>query len=268
MMKRSFANVMLATYVVICCALPASVFGQAAPAPNASPALEKLKASQGNFSLAILPVVIPDVPVDTATRVQFATGLAVTLERTGLKSIDVLTDDFTPPADGPNDLDALAAAVTAYVKQHPPKADYVYCLEYRGKPQTPANAVLTVIADRSGEIVWKMLQDAKDADFSKMKPDNVLAGTTVSAEPFRRELSLKDPAGKDVYLGKWDTYFKDKSKKRLAAKTAGDGTAAAANPAAAPVAVANSRIWAIIGAVAALSLLVAVLGLRMMKKKE
>jgi hypothetical protein len=279
---RTRFNVQVAFILTLCMAI--SVFAHAQALENIDAAgLEKLKSLHGNFSLTILPIVIPDVMVELEQRVEFSKGLAVTLERTGLKTIVISLDNFggfTADSSALKSIDGLEKALQTYLKEHPLGTDYVYCIEYIGKPHKLAEAIFTIVATPKGEIVWKLQQNSKDPTFNQISPTSVFAGVLTSAEPFRQLLGLADPTGKDVYLGKWAGYFEEKSKKKLAETTAantlntqntkktGDAqpnTPSATNQAAQPAASNHTFIWVSIGV---LILLIALLGFRLANKKS
>jgi hypothetical protein len=279
---RTRFNVQVALVFALCMAI--SAFAHAQALENVDTAgLEKLKSLHGNFSLTILPIVIPEVMVELEQRVEFSKGLAVALERTGLKTIVISLDNFggfSADSSALKSIDGLEKALQAYLKDHSPGTDYVYCMEYIGKPQKLAEAIFTIVATPKGEIVWKLQQNSKDPTFSQISPNSVFAGVLTSAEPFRQLLGLADPTGPDVYTGKWAGYFEEKSKKKLAETAAVNaqkgqdankpGNAASpaqagANPAVQPAASNHMFIWVSVGV---LVLLIAILGFRLASKKS
>lgn len=204
----------LAPYLGFFVALAA--LSERATAQATSPAqseMKKLSETKGAFSVTVLPPAVPKYPVGLPTRVLYAKGVAMMLERAGVKTIEVSEHNFDPKSAKCDDLDSLARAVPECLKRHPVETDYVYAAVFCGTPDTGATAILTVVADRNGQIIWRRLQNAEDEDFQRVAPKDPLASSYVSVEPFRKALGLVDPTGKDAKSGPWGAYFDQRQRK-------------------------------------------------------
>jgi hypothetical protein len=178
--------------------------------------LAKLKNANGNFSVTVLPPLVPKFPVDQQTRVLYAKGVAMLLERAGVKTIEVSDHEFHSKSIKCGDLESLVKAVPEYLRQNSVETDYVYAAVFCGTPDTGAMEILTVITDRNGQVVWKKHQDAKDEFFREAAPKDPLATVYVSLEPFRQAAGLIDPTGKGAKTGgPWDTFFTKRQQKAV-----------------------------------------------------
>jgi hypothetical protein len=218
-MTRSSAILRLVLGLSLClllavqgCARNSSSAARGSAALNGlQPGFAQMRDARGDFTMTIFPVMVPDTPSPTS-RVEFARAVALVLERTGLKSLDVSEKAFAPKSTDPKDLDALSSDFSRSVREKAIKTDYAYFTEFFGTPETGATAILTVVVDRQGQIVWKKRQGPDDRDFRRFAPREPLSCAYVSVEPFSRSLGLGDPTAKNAYRGRWDAYFAAKVK--------------------------------------------------------
>jgi hypothetical protein len=151
-------------------------FAQEAPqksgtSPEQQKRLDVLKSKGPEASLTILPLrlVIGGKPMDVATergrgfrdRVTEVVGLF--LEQKGLKNIDLGKTAFEPATTA--DLTSLAGSLTEFVKQHPIATEYVLFAELR------TDGISTMLADKTGALVWSDRLTAQDEPFKSGPPE-------------------------------------------------------------------------------------------------
>jgi hypothetical protein len=81
--------------------------------------------------------------------------------------------------------------------------------EFLGTPQTGPQGVITVVTDRSGNLVWLDHQTADDSVYSRIKPHGPMEMAFAVVEKLRLALELAEPGANGGYQGKWAEYYRN-----------------------------------------------------------
>lgn len=117
-------------------------------------------------SVTVYPVTLApvDFPDEFSRRV--ATVLATFLERGGLTQLDVATEPWRPAAQSTQK--DLEKSFAEYIQSAALTTDFAVFVRIEGTPRTGADVIRTVVADRSGRIVFS--EEAKKEVLSTIHP--------------------------------------------------------------------------------------------------
>ncbi len=130
-------------------------------------------------TILVFPVDVPAVNNHQLGK-QFATALALALERTGLANLEVSEKVFQPPAESKDDIVLLSKDFSMYIKQQKNNREYVYFSQFIGDQTTGPQAVLSVFVNNNGDLLWSHRSVPGEASFDKYDPKDPLGKTTSS----------------------------------------------------------------------------------------
>ena len=140
----------------------AATWLHAQPAPDADAAqrLAELKKAGPHAALVLLPVQVQGQPNRKVAEV-----LGLVTEAYGMDNLDAPDADFAPPAD--TAWEQIPARLDEFLKQNPPKGDYVLYAQYLGEPKAGPTEVRFVVVTAAGQTVLVDRQTPNDADFKR-----------------------------------------------------------------------------------------------------
>ncbi len=170
---------------------PAGAGVSAAPAPP-MPGVEEDAAAAAALHSAGKEASLAVLPTRVAGRTMAPVGevVALLLERSGMTHLSLPAEAFTPPADA--DLAARAAALGAFVREHPGDAAFTLFTDFEGAPATGFTAIGGMIVDRQGRLAWCERFARGDATFDRAKVREPMDGCVFIAERLRPVLGLGD----------------------------------------------------------------------------
>lgn len=170
-----------------------------AQAPPATP------APRGpDSSLTLLPVRLAGRPIDRVTEV-----VGLLLEQRGLRTIELGAAPPEVPAGA--DLAGLAAAVGAHAKAHPVATDRVVYAEIDGTRETGLDEVRTVLADRSGTILWSERLTSKDEPFRALEAREPMTLCMLIVQRLGPQLGLTDETARAAKPGRFAALMEQRS---------------------------------------------------------
>jgi len=176
---------------------------------SAGPYLTDIQQHRDTVSLTVFPVDLPKLN-DKQLGFTYATGVALVLERSGVKHIQVAKDVVPLASRDGRDIDALAREFSIYVSTNKIATDYAYLTQFIGTRQTGPEFVLTVVVSKQGDIVWRDAEGPKDSSFKRYHPTDPLGCAFVSVEKFSKAADLLDIASPNAPKGQWYQYFQNR----------------------------------------------------------
>lgn len=146
---------------------PSAAVSPAAPGASSAPAGPP-RIARPSSSLTVLPVRLAGGFPDRLTPL-----VGALLEMSGLEHVEVGEAAFDP--GGTTGMEALAAALGAFVARIPVTTDYALYAEYNGLPGKGLNELRAVLADRTGKVVWTERLTANDEPFRRIEGPDPMA---------------------------------------------------------------------------------------------
>ena len=137
-------------------------------------------------------------------------GGASSAEQQGLKTIEIEKVDTFEPA--PNvDLQGLAALAGEFLKGHPVTTDYALYAEINGSQEAGLNEYRTVVADKSGAVVWTDSQTKEDKALKELQPLEPLTICMLLVQRLSPQLGLNAETAKAAKPGKMAAIMEERS---------------------------------------------------------
>jgi hypothetical protein len=192
-MMRSILSQVVLAVTCIACLGPFAAFSQDAGAVRPADARkpEDKAATKKPFvtSMSLYPVTMIDSPMK-----ELAGVVGIMLEKEGFRSVDLAKAVFCPPPG--QDFETTAAAFGKFVKKQKIEEDYAWYGEVQGSLKKGVKTIRAAIANRKGEIVWKVSVGPADDAFKSMKPKHPMACACILAMQVRPLLILASPEGR------------------------------------------------------------------------
>ncbi|MBL8840077.1 MAG: hypothetical protein JNL90_00935 [Planctomycetes bacterium] len=171
------------------------------PAPSIpseqQPRVDALRKLGAQAPLAVLPALLMGRP---NRDVGDAVGLVLE-QQAGLDAVQSANGTFAPPADAT--AEQLPALLAAHLLANPSGADHTLLASFEVKERKFV-AVRTWIVDGAGALLFADLQQAGDAAFDRVKPDEPMECCLVVAERVRALLQLPARKGdRDGPMKQW-----------------------------------------------------------------
>jgi hypothetical protein len=192
-LSLAFSGGALALAVLLGCSAPSTGRedgGAAAGTQHVTPAPRLTREA----SVTVYPVSLAGQPI-----AQVGEVLGMLLERGGMEHLELSSNRVAQAADR-----TLAAASSAFadsIRAEPPATEFgLYC-EFLGTPGQVAE-VRTILASKSGEILWADSQTSKDADFRSVSPGEPMECCVLVSKRLTPVFALSDPMRADAPEGK------------------------------------------------------------------
>ncbi len=165
--------------------------------PEQQPRVDALRKLGAKAPLAVLPSLLMGRP---NRDVGDAVGLVLE-QQAGLDAVQSANGIFAPPAEAT--VEQLPALLAAHLLANPSGADHTLLASFETKERKFV-AVRTWIVDGAGALVFADVQQAGDAAFDRVKPDEPMECCLVVAERVRALLQLSAPQGdRDGPMKQW-----------------------------------------------------------------
>jgi len=171
-----------------------------------TPLLEIMKNQAESLTITVFPVFAPAVNSSKA-RAEFARAMALVLERSGVKKIEISEEEFEPERESPAYVDEITKGFVEFLKENPVNTDYAYFTAFYGRQATGASDIITIVLDHDGNMVWVDKQTRQDKEFRRFNPRDPFSCCFVSIEKLRKKIGLKDPLDRGAYSGEWSKYW-------------------------------------------------------------
>lgn len=160
---------------------------------------EKAKLPQIK-SLTILPTYVGK---ESSQKVAEVIGLF--MEKAGVENIEIAKTAFEPVSH--THLAEIEKSLGGHISKNPVATDYVLYGEFIGTPDTGVQEIRTLLADKSGKVVWSDSQTSKDAEFQQAKPKEIMDCCVFLSKRLSAKFGLADPLRKNAPKGKMATLW-------------------------------------------------------------
>lgn len=201
LLKRLF-SVGLAAFAAAALVAPSGCAQSSPPAApplplEQQPRVDALRKLGAKAPLAVLPALLMGRP---NRDVGDAVGLVLE-QQAGLDAVQSANGTFAPPADAT--AEQLPALLAAHLLANPSGADHTLLASFEVEERKFV-AVRTWIVDGAGALLFADRQQAGDAAFDRVKPDEPMECCLIVAERVRALLQLPAPRGdRDGPMKQW-----------------------------------------------------------------
>jgi hypothetical protein len=166
--RRNFIYLICAAILLSCGAGPLAAEASSVSDSAQAQRFAKLKKSDPNVSLGLLPVQLsarfqrrhPEV-----TSRMVANVLGLVCESYGMSNLDALEAEFIPPSGA--SWEGVPGHLSEFLKKNPPKSRYVLYAQYLTDANNRPIEVRFMVTDAAGNLVLVDRQTKKDEDFKR-----------------------------------------------------------------------------------------------------
>jgi len=169
-----------------------------------SSGIAAMKARAQDMSITVFPVNMGGKGFKNVAEV-----LALMLEKSNVKKIEVSEHDFTLPQE--NDMQHISDSFGDFVREKKIGTDYALFGQFIATPEAGFKEVRTIVVDKKGDLVWADSQTADDELFKSIKPNEPMLCCYLLVKSLSETLGLPDMEREGAPEGEWAAYGQKQS---------------------------------------------------------
>jgi hypothetical protein len=154
-------------------------------------------------SVTVYPIaIVPSDKMPASVPERLAEVVGVLLERAGMEQIEIADTPFSPPKT--DDPAKLADAFGQFIGKQSLKTEYAFLAQILApEPERKIKEIRTIVADKTGKVIFNDLADEKTFSQSEIKPDEPMLACVFIFTRLGKVWELADPERENVPEGKF-----------------------------------------------------------------